>query len=285
MYEIKQKTLDVNNVKIAYTDTGPEDGRVLFCVHGLLSNSRDYDFLAQAAAKKGYRTVAVDLPGRGNSATFSDAELYTPQCYGPFCLALVNHVTGGDPFDWFGVSLGAMIGMGACITPTEGVNIGRFIMVDVGAEISGDALNIVAQLARAPSEFDTMVQAISVFENRCAAWGIGDNQEIWDHLFKHNILPKDSGGFRFHYDPLIAAPMKEDNEDVDLWPVWEQIKQRVLLIRGAKSILLPETVAHEMVQRYTGQKFDEIVFENCGHVPNMMQDDHIEALLNWLEFA
>lgn len=282
MHEIKQKMLDVNNVKIAYTDTGPEDGRVLFCVHGLLSNSRDYDFLALAAAEKGFRTVAMDLPGRGGSANFADAALYTPQAYGAFCLALAHHVTHGAPFDWFGVSLGAMIGMGASITVTEGVNIARLVMVDVGAEISGESLDIVAQLARAPCEFETMGQAISVFQNRCAAWGIGDNEEIWTHLYAHNILPKETGGFRFHYDPLIAAPMKEKNEDVNLWPVWSHIKQPALLIRGGRSILLPEDVATEMKQRYTGKQFDEIVFEECGHVPNMMQDEHIQALLGWL---
>jgi hypothetical protein len=30
-----EKILDVKGFKIAYTELGPEDGRVVFCVHGL----------------------------------------------------------------------------------------------------------------------------------------------------------------------------------------------------------------------------------------------------------
>ena len=78
MYEIVEKTLDVNGLTISYTDTGAPDGRVLFCVHGLLSNGRDYDFLAQHMAARGYRVIAMDLPGRGKSGWFTDRAHYAP---------------------------------------------------------------------------------------------------------------------------------------------------------------------------------------------------------------
>ncbi len=280
MIGIKEKAFDFNGAKIAYTDTGPEDGRVLFCAHGLLSNGRDYDFLALALATHGYRTIAIDLPGRGNSDPLADPNLYSPPYYAPFCLALIHHITGGASFDWLGVSLGGMIGMG--VAHVEGVNMERLILVDVGAEIPGSALDMVTQLARAPSAFASKDAAIKVFKQRCAAWGIND-EKIWDHLIVHNITDEGDGLFSFHYDPDIALPMSDANDDLVFWGIWEGITQPTLLIRGGKSVLLPEEIAQKMQSTYKGEKFDEVVFADCGHVPNLMQDDHIVAIVDWLK--
>ncbi len=282
MYEIEQKSFEVSGFKIAYTETGAKDGRVLFCVHGLLSNGRDYDFLAREMAARGYRVIAMDLPGRGSSDCFDDYSLYSPPSYIHFCHALLNHVCAGKPFDWFGVSLGGMIGM--AMINIEGLKMERLILVDVGAEISGDALNMVAQIAKAPPVYHSYEAAKQALRRRCASWGIND-PAIWEHLEKYNIIKDRQGMFAFHYDPAIAKALPAINESVQLWDLWRQIKQPVLLIRGGQSMLLSAETALKMRFEYSGKSFDMVTFNACGHVPNMMQKDHIDALSSWLGSA
>ena len=95
MFEIVEKKLNVQGLDVAYTVCGPEGGRMVFCVHGLLSNGRDYDFLAQELAEKGYRCVAIDLPGRGKSQRFLLPKLYNPQAYLPYCIAVAQAERAG----------------------------------------------------------------------------------------------------------------------------------------------------------------------------------------------
>lgn len=278
--EIIQKILPINGFEIAYTDTGPEDGRILFCVHGLLSNGRDYDFLARHMAAKGWRVIAIDLPGRGKSGWFPDPALYTLGSYFPFCIELAKHITQGKPFDWMGVSLGGMIGMGLHNLPD--LNMQRLILVDIGAEVPGAALDLVSGLARAPTQYPTKEQAVAFLKKRCSAWGITD-PAVWDHLIAQDIIAQPDGSFRLHYDPGIGAALKEKgNETVSFWEFWKQIKQPVLLIRGGQSVILPKDIAEWMQRDYKGAKMDTITFADCGHVPNLMQLDQIEPLAAWL---
>ena len=54
--------------RIAYTEWGdPKSDRVAMCVHGLTRQGRDFDPLAIALARHGYRVVCPDLAGRGRS--------------------------------------------------------------------------------------------------------------------------------------------------------------------------------------------------------------------------
>jgi len=282
MYEIKQKKFEVSGFKIAYTDMGAEYGRVLFCVHGLLSNARDYDFLALELAEKGYRIISIDLPGRGKSDRLDDPSLYAPPSYIHFCHALINHVTAGKPFDYFGVSLGGMLGM--ALSSLSDIKMERLILVDVGAEISGDALNMVAQIAKVPPVYNSIDAAKQALRRRCASWGINEPY-IWEHLEKYNIVENKQGMFAFHYDPAIGSALPAINETIQMWDLWRQIKQPTLLIRGGLSMLLTVETAMKMRDNYKGKSFDLITFNPCGHVPNMMQKDHIEALSSWLGVA
>ena len=273
-----EKSLDVNGFKIAYTEIGPADGRVVFCVHGLLSNGRDYDALGEALAQRGYRVIAMDLPGRGHSDWFDEAAKYLLPNYVPYCLALLAEVAPGRGFDWLGVSLGGMIGM--ALTGMDGLRMERLVLVDIGAEIPGSALDVVAGLAKAPTLYGNEGEAIAFLKKRCGVWGIRE-EATWAHLIRHNIRHDESGQARMHYDPKIGEALTEKNETLQFWPLWETIRQPVLLVRGGQSIILPPDIAEQMTAKYTGKDFQEIVFADCGHVPNLMEAGQVERVLAW----
>lgn len=276
---ISEKSLDVNGMSIAYTAIGDDDARPVFCVHGLLSNGRDYDFLGTALAQNNYRVISIDLPGRGKSDWFEDPSLYQPANYIPYCLAVIQKEIGDKPFDWFGVSLGGMIGM--ALTGMEELKMERLIIGDIGAEIPAEGLNLVAKLSKFTPCFENKDDAAFFLKTRCSQWGISQEQ-TWDHLITHNIVPTKEGQYCMHYDPAIGEALKDENEALSVWELWRAVKQRVLLIRGGRSFLLPTEIANKMRAEYTGEKFSELVFDDCGHVPNMMEEEQIDSIIQSL---
>ena len=350
--QLKEKMLDVEGLRIAYTDIGPKDGHLVFCMHGLLSTGRDFDFLGRALAKRGYRCISMDLPGRGKSGRFNHYMQYVPPNYLPYCLAVLEHEAPGQEFCWLGVSLGGILGMmlhealavgetlgkkiiETMTTPIEeliprgffmtrrsavsknapismftqfrkstanenerfeeelasvdmaslpkiSAKMTRLILIDIGAEIPAHGLDIVAKVAHAPNVFDSFDEAIEAIKRRCIAWRI-ISDEVWEHLFKHNILKQKDGTYAMHYDKGIGMVQPEKSESVPLWHLWDEIKQPVFLVRGGKSRILPEDVSDRMHDRYSGERFNEIVYEDCGHIPNVMEEAHVNALVTWIE--
>ena len=109
-----------------------------------------------------------------------------------------------------------------------------------------------------------------------------NDQRIWNHLITHNIVHLANGHYKFHYDSKIGEAVPRRNWSVRLWRYWKKIKQPVLLIRGGQSVLLTQKISEKMKRSYRGEKFDEVVFPACGHVPNLMQLSHMSAISNWL---
>ena len=66
--------------KITFSEWNPEGSETLICLHSLIANSHDYDFLA-AAISKNFRVIAIDMPGRGDSDWFEDSALYNYEVY------------------------------------------------------------------------------------------------------------------------------------------------------------------------------------------------------------
>lgn len=82
--------LDVNGGRIAYDETGPEDGQLVLCLHGLGDTRRTYRFLTPLLAAAGYRVVTTDMRGCGeSSAQFAD---YSPEAVGADALALLRQL-------------------------------------------------------------------------------------------------------------------------------------------------------------------------------------------------
>lgn len=279
MYEIKEKSFQIDGLSVAYTETGPDDGRILFCVHGLLSNGRDYDFLALYFAERGYRVIAMDLPGRGKSEWLADRGVYEPPTYFPYCMALIAHVTQDQPFDYLGVSLGGIIGMP--LATLEAVQMERLILVDIGPEISGEALDMVSKIGKAPSSYPSMDDAMVSLKMRCMTWGIKDDK-FWRHLAKHSLIEQDDGTVSFHYDPEIGTALKDKNENADFWDIWSVITKPVLLLRGEFSSIVPSSLCDDIRARYNGRSLDIVTVKECGHVPNLMEDEQHTILHRWL---
>jgi pimeloyl-ACP methyl ester carboxylesterase len=84
--------LELMDGHIAYEVTGPPDGRLVLCVHGMGDTRRTFRLLVPKLAAAGYRVTAVDVRGYGeSSAGWPD---YRVDSVGADLVALIRHLGG-----------------------------------------------------------------------------------------------------------------------------------------------------------------------------------------------
>jgi len=263
--------------RVAYGEWGAPSGeRVAVCVHGLTRNARDFDVLATALAEEGLKVVCPDVVGRGQSGRLADPAGYGYPQYLADMNALIARldVTG---LDWIGTSMGGLIGMMLAAQPNTPLR--RLVINDVGPFIPKAALERIGDYVGRDPLFADLDTIEAHFRTVYAPFGDLDDLQ-WRHLVEYGVVAAE-GGYRFAYDPGIAAPFKGASlEDVDLWPIWDAIQIPVLVLRGAESdLLLPETAA-EMARR--GPKAKLVEIPGCGHAPALMDDEQVAIVRDWL---
>ncbi len=271
---------------IVYHEWGDENAdRIAICVHGLTRNSRDFDFIAQALAAKGYRVFCPSMPGRGDSEWLSDPMGYNYATYVADCLALLNnfHLKG---VDWIGTSMGGLIGM--MIAANVPGRISKLVMNDIGSQLQAPALaRIYGYLSTVPRRFAARPEAEAYIREIFSGFGITDDA-VWQHFFAHSLEAHD-GGWRLRFDPAIAEPIRlqtnnfQDMQDVSLADLWEKVKIPTLIIRGSESDILDATTVNAM--RSTNPKAQEYVIAGVGHAPLLDSPAQYQRVINWLLYG
>ena len=261
---------------LSYADWGsPDAARTIICVHGLTRNGRDFDHLATVLQDHA-RVICPDMVGRGLSDPLRDPEQYALPTYVAHMLQLLDKL-GLAEVDWVGTSMGGLIGMGVAAS---------------GARSAGWCSTTSARSSRRPhSSVSTCIwgcrSALPVstaleahLREIHAGFGPLTDAE-WRHLAEHSASRREDGTFRLSYDQRLAEPMKRGPiADIDLWPVWDQIRCPVLVLRGTQSELLLAATAEEMTRRGPGAEVVEI--DGTGHAPALMAKDQIAIVRDWL---
>lgn len=269
--------------RLAYAEWGPPDAaRTVLCVHGVSRTGRDFDPLAKSLAEAGLRVIAPDLPGRGRSDWLASSMHYTDRAYTSAMAALIARLDI-PAIDWVGTSLGGHIGM--LLASEDATPIERLVLNDFGARVSASALRRIGTYLLRNWTFDTLSAVESHLREVHAPFG-ALSDEHWRHLSATSAISAPGGGYRMHYDPAIggrfAIPLWGD---VVLWPVWERIRCRVLLLRGEHSDLLTRETAEQMRTRGRAgrdglTRLAEI--PGCGHAPALEHPEQIELIKNFL---
>jgi pimeloyl-ACP methyl ester carboxylesterase len=264
------------------------------CAHGLSRQGRDFDVLAQALvgrARGQLRVVCPDVAGRGHSDWLKDPTAYLVPTYASDMLAMLAQLhrqAPVDTLDWVGTSMGGLIGMalgGAPDLPLP-VPIRRLVLNDVGPVIQWQALQRIGTYLGNTGRFDTLQQAAD------AMWAISTSfgphtPEQWLALSQAMVRPLPEGGFTLHYDPAIAVPFRNVTQQsaaegqAALWKLYDNIKARVLITRGAASDLLGKETALEMTSR--GPRASLVEFPGVGHAPTFVPDNQVEAVALFLQ--
>ncbi|KAI3591600.1 putative hydrolase [Cupriavidus sp. U2] len=264
--------------RMAYHEWGdPLNPRVLMCVHGLTRTGRDFDALARAMSDE-YRVVCPDVVGRGRSEWLADPHHYVVPQYVSDMVTLIARLNV-EQVDWFGTSMGGLIGMGLAGLPKSPVR--KLLLNDVGPRVTAQALERIGAYLGLPVRFKTFEEGLAYLQTISTSFG-RHTPEQWRELNGAILKPvQGAEGLEWglHYDPALAVPFKETppeavqaGEQV-LWHMFEAAPGPTLIVRGAQSdLLLRETVA-EMVAR--GKQVSSVEIPDVGHAPTFIDPAQI----------
>jgi len=267
---------------LSYANWGADCGaagaaRTVVCVHGLTRNGRDFDHLARVLAED-RRVICPDIAGRGLSDPLTDPEHYALPTYVGHMIQLLSRL-GLDEVDWVGTSMGGLIGMG--VAAMEASPIRKLVLNDVGPFLPKTALQRINTYLGLDLRFASLEALQAHLREIHAGFGPLTDAE-WRHLAEHSAARREDGRFGLNYDQRLGRPMTTGPiEDVDLWPVWDQIRCPVLVLRGIDSDLLLPATAAEMTRR--GPKAEVIEVDGTGHAPALMAKDQIAIVAAWLD--
>ncbi|PCE26569.1 alpha/beta fold hydrolase [Burkholderia ubonensis] len=260
---------------VAYTEWGdPANPRVLVCVHGLTRSGRDFDRLAAALADT-YRVVCPDIVGRGRSDWLADPRLYAIPQYVADMVTLIARLDV-ESVDWFGTSMGGLIGLALAGLP--GSPVRRMIVNDVGPRIEPDSLARIGEYLGVQPRFATEQEGIDYLTSLSLPFGAltGDD---WREINAPLLRELPEGGWTIRYDPRIAEPFKATTPELAalgeaaLWRAIETTDATLLVVRGAASDLLSRETVTEMTRR--GRNVSQAEIAGVGHAPTFMSADQI----------
>lgn len=261
--------------RMAYKEWGdPDNPDVLVCVHGVTRVSDDFDALAAAMADR-YRVICPDVVGRGRSSWLKDPKHYVVPQYVSDMVTLIARLNVPQ-VDWFGTSMGALIGMGLASLPESPVR--KMLMNDVGPTLNFEALARIGDYIGQDLQFDSYEQGRAYIRSISAPFGPHTDDE-WDKLARDVLRQGQDGRWRRHYDLSLALPFKSLTADAAkqgeaaLWAAYDAIRCPVLLVRGSESDLLSRETARQMSERGPRAKLVELA--GIGHAPTFMHADQI----------
>ena len=259
--------------RMAYHAWGNPSNKVLLCVHGLTRRGSDFKKLAEAMCKD-YYVVCPDVVGRGESDRLSNPMLYAVPQYVSDIATLVNKL-GVSQVDWFGTSMGGLIGMVYASMPKSPIR--RMLINDVGPRIEPEAIKRLGSYVGQPFSFADREDALNRLNQICASFGEHTPQE-WE-IYNGPMLVQKDGKWIMHYDPDISVPFASVNPimakagEMAMWHAFKQIHIPMLIVRGGDSDLLSAATVAEMCKVNPYARSIEI--PNVGHAPAFVKQEQI----------
>ncbi|MES2159968.1 MAG: alpha/beta hydrolase [Pseudomonadota bacterium] len=290
MFEAKIKSVQCLSLaglhRMSYKEWGDESNpNVLLCVHGVTRVGDDFDNMARALAND-YRVICPDIVGRGRSGWLKNPQLYrVPQYVSDIVTLLARVLPDGEPqtVDWFGTSMGGLIGLGLASLPDNPIR--KLILNDIGPVLAPMALQRIGDYIGQDLRFDTFAEASKFIRDVSLTFG-QHTEEEW-HKLASDVLRQDKDGkWVRHYDMGLALPFRSATpesaaaDEALLWSAYDAIRCPTLLVRGAESDLLSAETAALMTRR--GPKATLVEIAGVGHAPTFIHDDQIAIVKQFL---
>ncbi len=260
--------------RMAYHAWGnPNNPKVLVCVHGLTRRGSDFKTLAEAMSND-YYVVCPDVVGRGDSDRLKNPMLYAVPQYVADMASLINQL-GVAQVDWFGTSMGGLIGMVYASMPKNPIR--RMLINDVGPRIEPEAIKRLGSYVGQPFTFTNRADALQRLNEICASFGSHTPDE-WE-IYNGPMLVQKDGLWVMHYDPDISVPFASVNPimakagEMAMWHAFKQIHIPMLIVRGGESDLLSAKTVAEMCK--VNPYIRSIEIPGVGHAPAFVKSEQV----------
>ncbi len=248
----------------------------VICLPGLTRNSKDFNELADALSAR-YRVICPDNRGRGRSQRDTDPAHYQPMRYVQDMVTLLDTL-GVPKVSVIGTSLGGMMGMVLLATHPE--RIDALVINDMGPVIDpAGVARIIGYVGKtAPAE--NWEQAV---EQTCHINGVAfpDFTPAQWAAMARKLFVQEGRQPVLDYDPAISQGMSSGTATPDLWPLFDMMPPRPLLvIRGEiTDILSLETLAEMQRRRPSMQT---VSVPRVGHAPMLDEPVALQAIETFL---
>jgi pimeloyl-ACP methyl ester carboxylesterase len=231
-----------DGLKLAADLSGPSDGQPVLLLHGGGQTRHAWGGTRAALGKLGYRAVALDLRGHGDSDWAPDGD-YNPAAIAKDVLSVMARF-GGLPAV-VGASLGGQSALLAIGESRQEV-ASALVLVDVTPRSDPEGSRRILSFMRAnPNGFASLDEAADA-----VASYLPHRKRPSDTTGLQRNLRAENGRYRWHWDPRLV-----DNRDERLMIPTERMLAAAgrltiptLLIRGSLSdVVTPETAEEFMV--------------------------------------
>jgi 3-oxoadipate enol-lactonase len=254
--------LDLPGGRLHAEESGPPDGPLVLCGHGLSANLRWTDPLVPRLTAAGCRVVSLDFRGRGGSPDTGPGT-YGLTAHAADVIAAADAL-GAAAFRYAGWSMGALIGI--AVASAAGDRLERLVLVDHAGAMDEAAVEAVrAGLARLdvtvpePQRYLDAIRAASAIRH----WGA-----FWDAFYRYELAEGAEG-----WTPRTSR--RACTEDLDTFEGpeamrarWAALTMPTLLVRctvplngglivpAAEEAAFTEAVATGTVHRVEENHFD-----------------------------
>lgn len=217
-----------SGVRLVGSATGPEDGIPLLFLHGGGQTHMSWRGALGEAARRGYRAIAIDLRGHGDSE-------WSPDGYGTarFADDVAQVAAKLDRPVLIGASLGGLAGLLATTDPRT--NARGMILVDVSVRLETEGTDeIVRFMHSAPEGFaslDDAADAVSAY--------LPHRPRPVDHSgLARNLRLRPDGRLYWHWDPAFIQGTAGRPDQKSLDDAARKLAIPTLLVRGQLSRVL-----------------------------------------------
>lgn len=257
---------------------GPEDAPTVLLLHGGGQTRHAWGETARRLGVAGWRAVALDMPGHGDSGWPEDGD-YTM----PALARAVARVLGelGRPVAVVGASLGGMATIAAIGLP-EPPPIDVLVLVDIAPRTEAEGVQrIVSFMTAHPDGFASLEEAA----HHIAAYK-GRPVSASEEGLRKNLRLDVSGRWVWHWDPRLMAPAnhagRRNAEDYER--VLRGWSRPILLVRGGRSDVVSPEGARALLQVVPTARYVDL--SEAGHmVAGDANDDFTATVAEFLHEA
>ncbi|WP_375396804.1 alpha/beta fold hydrolase [uncultured Sphingomonas sp.] len=247
----------------------------ILCLPGLTRNARDYADLA-ARLSAGWRVLAIELRGRGDSGYAKDPMSYVPLTYVQDIDALLRELAI-ERFVAFGTSLGGILTMLLASAAPE--RIAAALINDVGPAIEPAGLGRIRGYVGRANTWPTWMHAARAMQEGNADIYPGWTMEQWLAMAKRLYRLNAAGRIVLDYDMKIAEPFRVPGNEAgpDMWRALAALREvPTLLVRGALSdVLGADTLARMQAAL---DRAETVVVAEVGHAPTLSEPTVTQAI-------
>ncbi len=266
----KDHTTAARGISFHWLEWGDASAPPMVLLHGLTGHAHIWDHMAPQLVER-YHIFAPDQRGHGetdHAASYATREFVDD-------LEALARQWGIERFVLMGLSMGGHNAMAYALAHPEQVS--RLIIIDIPPKMDRrnapnyeQAVKLAATGHRRFATFDDAVQD--------ARAGTPTAPEANLRYRTHwNLRSNADGTTQFKYDPKVSSLW----DPADLSTRLGEIAVPTLLVRGAKTTVLPSSVAQAMIAAIPDAELVEVA--ESGHsVPTDRPEDLAPAVLEWL---